>query len=51
MIDSLVMSWNPSKEIYTITVLSDKEGLIVKHAKDIHEAINIMNELEEKHAT
>ena len=49
-IDSLVMSWNPSKKEYTITTLTSKDGLTVKYAKDMKEAIGIINELEEKHA-
>ena len=50
-IDSVVVSWNPSKKEYTITVLTRNDGLIAKYAKDMHEAINIINEIEEKYAT
>ena len=49
-IDSLVMSWNPAKEWYTITILTSEDGLVVKQAKDMLEAINIINELEEEYA-
>lgn len=49
-IDSLVMSWNPSKEEYTITTLTRNSGLVVNYAENIKEAINIINELENKYA-
>jgi len=49
-IDSIVVSWNPTKKIYTITALTRTSGLIVQYAKDIHEAVSIINEIEEKHA-
>ena len=49
-IESVVVSWNPSKEIYTITMLTDKDGLVVQYAKDMHEAITTIQELETKYA-
>lgn len=50
-IDSLVMSWNPSKEKYTITTLTRNSGLVVNYAKDMKEAIDLIKELEGKYAT
>ena len=49
-IESIVVSWNRSKEQYTITALTAASGLLVKYAKDIHEAVSIINEIEDKHA-
>jgi len=49
-IESIVVSWNSSKEQYTITALTEDSGLLVNYAKDIHEAVDIINEIEDKHA-
>ena len=49
-IDSLVMSWNPSKQEYTITTLTNNDGLLVQYANDMKEAINIIKELEGNYA-
>ena len=51
MIDSVVVSWNPSKQQYTITVLTRDDGLIAEYADDIHDAVQIINKLEETHGT
>jgi hypothetical protein len=49
-IDSLVVSWNPGKEEYTITMLTDIGELEVEYATDMKEAISVINKLEEKYA-
>ena len=51
MIDSVVVSWNPTKKEYTITVLTRDDVLILEYADDIHDAVHIINKLEEKHGT
>ena len=50
-IDSLVMTWNPIQEHYLITALTMRDGLITKYAKDIEEAIQVIDELEEEYGT
>ena len=50
-IDSLVVSWNSAKEQYTITILTEKDGLVANFAKDMRGVITVINELEEKYAT
>jgi hypothetical protein len=49
-IDSLVLSWNPSKKQYTITMLTRNDELILKYAANMKEAITVIKELEEKYA-
>jgi hypothetical protein len=49
-IDSVVMSWNPSKKQYTITMLTRSDELILKYAADMKEAIVTLKELEDKYA-
>jgi len=49
-IESIILTWNPSKKEYTISALTAASGLLVKYAKDIHEAVSIINEIEDKHA-
>jgi hypothetical protein len=49
-IDSVVVSWNPSKKQYTITMLTRNDELILKYAADMPEAIATLKELEEKYA-
>ena len=49
-IESIILTWNPSKKEYTISALTADSGLLVKYAKDIHEAVSIINEIEDKHA-
>lgn len=51
MIDSIVMSWNEIEEHYLITALTRADGLVTKYAKTVKEAIEIIDELEEKYAT
>ena len=50
-IDSLVVSWNPAKEQYTVTILTERDGLVANYANDMRGVIIIINELEEKYAT
>jgi hypothetical protein len=49
-IDSVVLSWNPDKKQYTITMLTRSNELILKYAANMHEAIATLKELEEKYA-
>ena len=49
-IDSLVMSWNDLRNEYIITILTYKHGLITRYAKNITEAITVIDELEEEYA-
>ena len=49
-IDSVVVSWNETSEQYLISVLTRKDGLITKNAGSIHDAVKIIDELEEKYA-
>lgn len=50
-IDSICVSWLDIENRYLITILTYNEGLIKKYAKDIIEAISIIQKLEEKYGT
>lgn len=50
-IESIVISWDRSKEQYTLTALTNSIGLVTNTAKNMEEIIEELNKLEENYAT